>query len=503
MAFETFTRQACPTFTMIRCIHQLLVVVGTALLSLSVAAQQPVRLPDMGSTTTRVLSPDQEKSFARDFERFLRANNLLIEDPLITDYFNEMGFRLVSFSSRSNAPFRFFIIREPSINAFAAPAGVIGLHSGLILTAHTEAEVAGVVAHEIAHITQDHLARAMETQQATSLPTMLATLALAVAAGAAGNAEASQAVLMSGMGLAQQFAINHTRQAEAEADRVGISLLAAAGFDPHGMAAFFERLNVASRAMGQGPPEYLRTHPLTVNRVAEARARAEQMNVRDVRDESRFHFIQSRLRVLMSQRTEQSIDWFRLRLQQGDRPADAMRYGLVLAFIQARRFDEARAEMTRLLEPAPDDQLYRLLEAELLLAEGKSDEAVDSLAYLYRAYPGSRQVTTQYAQTLMHDSDPERAARAATIIRAHLRDHPHDLRMTELLARAADRSGDPVRATEALAESYYLRGGVAEAIDQLEKVLERSDLDFYQRARIRARLNELRAIHLRRLNTGR
>ncbi|MEE4638450.1 MAG: M48 family metalloprotease [Wenzhouxiangella sp.] len=469
----------------------------------SVAAQQSLRLPEMGSTTTRVLSPEDEQTFARDFERYLRANNLLIEDSLVRDYFDEMGFRLVSFSTRNDAPFRFFVIREPSINAFAAPAGVIGLHSGLILTAHTEAEIAGVVAHEIAHVTQDHLARAMEAQQSTSLPTMLATLALAVAAGAAGSPDASQAVLLSGMGLAQQFAINHTRQNESEADRVGIGLLATAGYDPMGMAAFFERLNMATRAMGQGPPEYLRTHPLTINRVAEARSRAEQMTVRDPRSDERFHYIQARLRVLMSQRAYQAIDWFRLRLEQGDRPADAMRYGLALALARARRFEESHAQLTKLLEAEPERQLYRLLKAEVLLTEGRDDEALETLAELYRSFPGSRQVTTQYAEALMYGGDSDRAARAATVIRAHLRDHPHDLRMTELLAQAADRSGDKVRATEALAESYYLRGGVPEAIEQLEKVLQRTDLDYYQRARINARLNDFRSVHLRRMNARR
>jgi predicted Zn-dependent protease len=471
--------------------------------SLSVAAQSPVRLPDMGSTTTRVLSPEQEASFADDFERFLRANNLLIEDPMIRDYFKDMGFRIVSFSSRSNAPFSFFVINEPSINAFAAPAGVIGLHSGLILAAQSEAEVAGVVAHEIAHVTQDHLARAMEAQQATALPTMLATLALAVAAGAAGNADASQAVLLSGMGLAQQFSINHTRQAEAEADRVGIGYLAAAGFDPQGMVAFFERLNAFSRAMGQGPPEYLRTHPLTVNRIAEARSRADGISVRDPRDGDTFHYVQARLRVIMSNRPDQAADWFQLRLNQGDRPAQAMHYGLVLAMIRMRQFEQAREHLDTLLAAEPDRQLFRLLHAELLLAQGDSQNAVEILAELYQSFPGSVVVTAQYVDALMHESDPEFAARAATVARAHLRDHPSDLRMTELLARAADRSGDSVRALEALAESYFLRGGVSEAIVQLEKALERDDLDFYQRARINARLNDFRSLHLRRLNTGR
>jgi len=486
-----------------RIVLKILVSIALATLSLSVAAQSPVRLPEMGSTTTRVLSPEQERTFAEDFERFLRANNLLIEDPMIRDYFKDMGFRIVSFSSRSNAPFTFFVINEPSINAFAAPAGVIGLHSGLILAAHTEAEVAGVVAHEIAHVTQDHLARAMEAQQATSLPTMLATLALAIAAGAAGNADASQAVLLSGMGLAQQFAINHTRQAEAEADRVGIGYLAAAGFDPHGMVAFFERLNAFSRAMGQGPPEYLRTHPLTVNRIAEARSRADSMTVREPRDGEAFHYVQARLRVIMSNRPDQAIDWFRLRLERADRPSQAMRYGLVLANIRARDFEQARRQLEPLLEADPERQLFRLAHAELLLAEGNSRAAVDILAELYQSFPGSMAVTTQYVDALMHENDAQLAARAATVARAHLRDHPRDLRMTEMLARAADRSGDSVRALEALAESYYLRGGVSEAIVQLEKAVARDDLDFYQRARINARLNDFRSLHLRRLNTGR
>jgi beta-barrel assembly-enhancing protease len=247
-----------------------------ALFGGAVAAQQ-VLLPDLGGTSTRVLPAELERTFARDFERYMRAHNLLIEDPMIRDYFEDMGFRLVSYSSRPESSFHFFVLRDPSINAFASVAGVIGLNSGLILLAHDESEVAGVVAHEIAHVTQDHLARGLENQQQVSFPMLLATLGLAIAATAAGaGGDATQAVLMSGMGLAQQFQINHTRQAEAEADRVGISLLSRAGYDPHGMTRFFERLNVQGRAMGQGPPEYLRTHPLTVNRIAEARSRAEE-----------------------------------------------------------------------------------------------------------------------------------------------------------------------------------------------------------------------------------
>ncbi len=468
-----------------------------ALFASTVAAQDGILLPDMGGTATRVLTAEQEQTFARDFERYMRANNLLVEDAMIRDYFEDMGFRLVAQSSRPRADFHFFVMRDSSINAFASVAGVIGLNAGFILLAEDESEVAGVVAHEIAHITQDHLARGLENQQQVSFPMMLATLGLAIAAGAAGNPEATQALVMGGMGLAQQFQINHTRQAEAEADRIGLGLLGRAGYDPHGMTRIFERLNVHGRSMGQGPPEYLRTHPLTVNRVAEARSRAGSLVRREQRSGLDFHFVQARLRVLMSDRQEQNQDWFRNRLEREQRPPEAMRYGLVLALMKSGQFDQAAETLQSLLSADPDRQIYRLLEAELLVAQRRTDEALDILSELYRHFPGSQMVTTQYAQTLMHDRDPTHAARAVEVLRRHLQSDPLDLRMTELYARAADRVGDSVRAAEAVADSYYLRGGVSEAIVQLERLNDRMDLDYYQRARINARLIELRSEQLR------
>ncbi len=468
------------------------------------AAQQRVLLPDMGGTSTRVLTPDQEQSFARDFERYMRAHNLLVEDPMIRDYFDDMGFRLVAHSDRPAADFHFFVLRDPGINAFATVAGVIGLNAGLILLAHDESEVAGVVAHEIAHVTQDHIARAIENQQQVSLPAMLATIGIAIAAGLAGaGGDASQAVLMSGMGLAQQLQINHTRQAEAEADRVGIGLLARAGFDPHGMTRFFERLNMHSRAMGSGPPEYLRTHPLTVNRIAEARDRAERFADRQPLEDTSFHFIQARLRVQMSPNADQNTQWFQTRLERGERPADAMRYGLALSLIQAKRLDEAEKELEVLLTEQPQRQLFRMLLADLRLAQGRHSESVEILAELYQHFPGNRGVSVQYAETLMHTGEPAYAQRALAVLRPYLRSFAGDLRMTELMARAANLAGEPIRAAEAVADSYVLRGGVSEAIDQLERVSARDDLDYYQRARISARLSELRSEQVRLMTRGR
>jgi predicted Zn-dependent protease len=461
-------------------------------------ASDSVRLPDLGGTSTRVMSPEEAERFPHEFEQYMRANEVLVEDPLIREYFSDMGFRLVSYSDSAEDPFHFFVLRDGSINAFAAPAGVIALHSGLILAARDEHEVAGVVAHEIAHITQDHLARGLENQQQVSFPMMLAAMGLAIAAGAAGaEGDAAQAILMGGMSLAQQFQINHTRQAEAEADRIGIRLLARGGYEPEGMTRFFERLNMITRAMGEGPPEYLRTHPLTVNRIAEARTRAEQLEPRVVREGSDFHFVQSRLRAEIVDPVDAEA-WFTARLG-GDsgRPEPAMRYGLALTYLKDRRLDQAREHTEWLLARDPDRQLFQLLEADLLLAEGRVEDSLDILESLYLQYAGNRLVTTQYARTLMHERDAARAQRATEVLRNYLQDHPDDVRMTELYARAADRAGESVRAAEALAESYYMRGGLIAAITQLERVNERSDLDYYQRSRITARLNQLRAERLR------
>ena len=457
-------------------------------------AQDGVRLPDMGGSDSRVLPRDQERTFPSDFERYLRTHGMLVEDPIIRIYFEDMGHRLASHSDRRDREFHFFLLRVPGINAFAAPAGVIGLNAGLILAAETEHEVAGVLAHEIAHVTQNHLARSMEEAQRVSLPVMLATLGAMIAGGMTGtmDGEAMQAILASGTGLAQQLQINYTRQNEAEADRIGIGLMARAGYDPVGMVSFFETLNRESRAMGQGPPEYLRTHPMTVSRVAEAKDRAERIKPVRLRDDEMFYYAQARLRSQMENQPAKAIEFFEARLERADRPEPAMRYGLALAQMRAGRYEAAEREVAWLLEHDPKRQIHQLLQAELLLAQDRNGEALDLLEQLYHAYGRSQLVTLTYAEALLHDDDPHKAAQATEMLRAQMRRSP-SVQTSDLLARAANRAGDNVRAAEAVAENYYLRGGLPQAIEQLERILRNDDLDYYQRARISARLDELRA----------
>lgn len=470
-------------------------VATAGMLSAGGQAQDGVRLPDMGGGDGRVLSHEEEREFPLEFERALRAQGLLIDDPIVRTYFEDMGHRLASFSDRRGRDFHFFVLRIPGINAFAAPAGVVGINAGLILHAENEHEVAGVLAHEVAHVTQNHLSRGVEEAQRVSVPLMLATLGAVVAGGLAGgmSGDAVQGLMAGGLGLAQQLQINYTRQNEAEADRIGIGLMARAGYDPTGMAAFFDTLNRYSRAMGDGPPEYLRTHPLTVGRLAEARERAERLQPAGSREDTGFHFAQARLRVLMEHQPEKAVHHFRTRLDEGSGPEDATRYGLALALIRSARLDAAGEQVNWLLEEDPERQIYRLLHAELLLNRNQVEDSLAELESLHHAYGSSRVITLSYAEALLHEDHPERAQQAAELLRRQARLSPGDIYITDLLARAANRAGDEIRAAEAVAENYYLRGGLKQAIEQLERVARREDLDYYQRARINARLNELRA----------
>lgn len=463
-------------------------------------AQEGVRLPDLGSSG-EVLPPEEARTFPNDFRNYMSAQGMLVDDPIIESYFTEMGYRLVMHSSGRSQNFHFHVLKVPGINAFAAPAGVVALNAGLILAAESADEVAGVLAHEVSHVTQNHLSRGLEEQQRVSLPVMLATLGLVMIGGMAGNLDANtaQGLLAAGSGLAQQAQINYTRQNEAEADRIGIQLLARAGYDPTGMADFFNTLNRWVRSQGAGPPEYLRTHPLTVSRVAEARDRARQYPdaKREGNPEDQFDFVQARLRVLMAEHPDKAIEYFDQRLVDKSGNEAANRYGLALALIDARRTQRAIEHVAWLLERDPDDQLFRLLHGDMLLAQKKTAEALEEFESLHQAYGQSTMIALAYANALLRSEDTEDATQAASILQNQLRRNPDDTRITELLAHAADRAGDPVRAAEAVATNYYQRGGLPQAIEQLQRVLEREDLDYYDRARISAKLDRMRVERLR------
>lgn len=472
---------------------RILLALCVAATSLAAVAQtDSLKLPDMGASADSILSRQEEEEYARTLLMQMRAYEVLVEDPLISAFFSDMGYRLVAYSDRPDKAFTFVVLNEDTINAFAAPGGVIALFSGMILTADDENEIAGVLAHEIAHITQLHLYRTLEKTKEMAIPIALAMLGLVLAGG--GGGEAIQGALMGGSAALQQAQINFTRQHEAEADRIGIRTLAQAGFDPQGMVTFFEKMERATRAGGEGPPEYLRTHPVNVSRIAEAGDRAQQMNPGKQTDQLDFFLMQARLRTLISKTPAEALKYFDDRRRRADireSEVEAIEYGSAIAMQQQGRYDEARKSLESLMAHG-DHLAYDLQMADLDVDSGRVEDAISRLDDLYSIFPGNNAIVMAYGEALLHEKDPERAKKAEQILREHLLRNDDDPVLYDLYARASDYSGNKIRASEAIAESYYLRGQVHEAAMQLSRLAEKSDLSYYQRARITARLDEMR-----------
>jgi len=472
---------------------QILIAVLITAISLSSIAQTDlVHLPELGNSASEVLSSAEEREYAASLVRQMRAYELLVEDPLINGFFSNMGYNLVSSSDKPGATFTFVILDQSVINAFAAPGGIVALHSGLILLAETQDEVAGVLSHEIAHVTQLHMYRAFEKGKTMNILSMLVMMGLILAA--QGNGEAITGAVMGAQAAAQQAQINFTRHNEIEADRIGIRTLVASGYDPQGMPDFFEKMGHSSRANGEGPPEFLRTHPVSVNRIAETKSRIQNLPPIEADEGRQFYIVQARLRALLEKDPNKLIKHFETELvkEKTEAQQNGLRYGLAIAFQKNAEYDKAESLLGNLLEKAPSNLAFQLQLANLNIKRGRQQQALDTLSELYQIFPGNKAIALEYGNALLFDNDPVQAETASVVLRQQLVSQKDDPTLYALYARAANLAGDEIRSTEAIAESYYQRGGVEEAISQLDGLLKQSDLDYYQRARVSARLTELR-----------
>lgn len=491
--------------------------------SLCVAAgaqSNRIELPDMGSSAGQLLSPGEERIYGRELMREMRRYGWLLEDPLIDEYIESLGFRLVAHSESPGEAFRFFVIRDRSINAFAAPGGLIGVNAGLVLAAEDESELAAVIAHEVAHVTQRHLVRRFESMQKASLPIALAMIGAVIAASKS-SGDGVPAAITTGMGLLEQQNINFTRQNEFEADRVGIQTLARAGFDTGGMAAIFSRMQRAFRGPGDAVPEYLRTHPVSSTRIAEARDRAENMvdaffvpptaqplhpklpialGTRSAPEISawlpepekglRFRLMRERMRVLSASLPTDTLQYYRELSRSETHDTRPQKYGEALALTAANRIDEARPLIDSLLAGDPDNVLFRLADAGARLQGGDHQGAEVVFADLVDDFPGHRAITLAFAAALTRRGEADAGRRAQDLLRPLLAPEAGPA-LYMAFARASELAGDEVRAGEAHAEAAYLVGRVEDALRLLESLSKRDDLDYYQRARIDARITQI------------
>lgn len=446
-------------------------------------------LPDFGDPSGALISPAEEKSLGEEFMRSVRSEVTLIDDPEVEEYIQNLGYRLVAGADPQPFGFDYFVVRDPNVNAFAGPGGYIGVNSGLILIAQNESELASVLAHETAHVTQHHLLRTFDKVNRTSLPTMAALIAALVLG--IHSPQMAEAAIASTVAGGQQMQINFTRDNELEADRVGMQILVAAGYDPRSMPAFFERMQQATRYYESGVPKLLMDHPVTTYRISYSRNRAEQYPHITPRDDLPFELIRAKLRVLTANDAAQPVTYFEEELKQKSyNHEEAARYGYALALLNNGRPKAAREQVRWLLTRSPNSIPYLIAEAKVESATGNDARALKIYGDALDLYPGHYPLTILYSQELLHQG---KAPRARALLQAYLRNRSARPLVFKLLAQADSDAGFAVDSQQDLAEYDYLNGQTRSAIEHLNQALHMTDKgDFYRTSSIEARLKEFK-----------
>jgi beta-barrel assembly-enhancing protease len=446
-------------------------------------------LPDLGDSSQATISPLQERQLGERIMREVRADRTYYDEAEAIDYLNQLGQRLAARSMEARQEFEFFFIRDPQINAFALPGGFIGVNTGLLLAAQSESEVAGVMAHEISHVTQRHIAR-MLSQQNQALVTTLASIAAAILLSRV-SSDAAQAAYVIGQAGVAQTQLNFTRDHEREADRVGLQLLEQAGFDPRGMAVFFERLQKATRVYETAAPSYLRTHPIPFERIADIQNRIQDLPYRQVPDSVEFQLIRAKLKADTDSPRE-AVAFFEASLAERKFLSEAAtRYGLAVASLRANNLARARTELAAVVKLVPPNAIVETLSCRIARAAGSQEQADSCYREAIKTYPRYRALVYDHADALLQARQP---GAALQLVESRQQVLSGDHRLYQLQARAYAALNRPLAQHRALAEAYARQGNFGAAVEQLQIGLKSGDGDFYQLSGAEARLRELRRL---------
>lgn len=445
-------------------------------------------LPDFGDSAGSVVSPEFERRLGKIFLNQVRHVERVVNDPEVESYIQSIGYQLASHSDNTERSFTFFVVNNTAINAFAGPGGVIGINSGVILNSANESELAAVMAHEIAHVTQRHLARMFEQADLLSIPTAAAMVGAILVAVV--NPEAGAAALAGVSGLTAQSQINFTRANEEEADRVGMQTLVRADFNPRGMPAFFETLQRISRYSQSAAPEFLRSHPLTTSRIADSIARAETYPTKEYSNTSSYELIRYKLLVESIKTAKEAAKQLRTELNKHEgskKEKLSIRYGLAYAYIKDSDFTRAKQQIDILLKDDPDKIAYLLLAAKSQTEQSNYEAAFTILKKAYLLFPDYKPVVITYSRALL---DVKRAKEARKILKNFERHYSHDLNTFSLLGQAEAMLGNEIETAFIQAEYYFLAANTKLAIDKLKFIKQQYKLDYYQEQRATARLTE-------------
>jgi predicted Zn-dependent protease len=443
-------------------------------------------LPDLGESSASDLSPAAERRLGEQIMREIRWKEAgYLDDPETEAYLNALGNRIVQ-ATGTTERYHFFALRDSTINAFAMPGGYIGVHSALVETARSESELASVLAHEVAHVEQRHIARMVGKQAQASL-IMLASLLVAVLA-ARSSDQVSQAAVAGGAAAGIQNQLGYSREFEREADRIGLQSLEAAGFDVRGMPGFFERLQRESRLYENNAPGYLRTHPLTTERIADMENRVANMRFRQVPSSEDFFLIQARL-ASSAGAARDTLARERSLFEKAKSPSVGQRYAYVNALLRAGELDTAQRIYAG-FAAADRNALVISLGAELAMARKQWPAAMAMLEDGMRHYPAARFLVYRLADARIQGGQPQAAV---SLLQDAVNERREDVRLWSRLAQAHQRLGQTAQYHRAQAEVYAQQGLWAAAVEQLELAQRSGQGDFYAQSAIDARLREVRA----------
>ncbi len=497
-------------------------------------------LPTLGDTERGNLSPLMERKLGEQIMRDIRRDRDYLDDAPLLEYLNNFGATLaaarVKDADEATQDFSFFAVRDQTLNAFALPGGFIGVHSALILAAQNESELASVMAHEIGHVVQRHIAR-MLGQQSQDALIPLASVLLAVLA-SRGSQDSSMALLAGGQGVALQRQLNFSRDAEREADRIGLQILQSANFDPSGMVGFFGRMQAATRSYTDNAPSFLRSHPLTTERIADIQERIRDFSpsgqtdgpfsaTRPLRfmrpmnslrvDGLDFHLIQARVRVLQDSSQQGLYDAKLIfdnqllnnnKAQKNPIPINpiqitAAQYGLAYIALKQREFIKAQTLLQEARTTANSMQLksggdvsnalFSSLAIEIKLAAKQWSSALQEAELAHAQFPLSRGIARQYAEAMMAAGRYDEAVR---YLRDQIQSYRDEPQLYTQLAESYAAQGKRALQHLTLAESYALSGSLPAALEQLSIARQSSDASYYDQALIDAREREWKARRL-------
>lgn len=462
-----------------------LLIVTSSLSSTAQAAESDtINLPDIGDSSGALITPIQEQELGEAFFRNLHAQLTINQDPDIQQYIQMTGQKLVANSDTPGKPFHFFVVLDNAINAFAGPGGYIGVNSGLIINSESESELASVMAHEIAHVTQRHLYRAFEAASQLSLPTAAATIAAMLLS--TQSAALGQAALLAVQAGNVQSQINFTRSNEEEADRIGMQILSQSEFDPRSMPIFFERLQQSSRYYGRNIPEFLRTHPVTSSRISDSRGRSEKYPYRQYPDSANYLLTKAKLRVLTADDTADLVNYFESRQSQGTAEQRAVgRYGMGLIYARNQQFKQAKAIFSQLNKEFPQQNQYISALARVEQETGNFSAALQIYQTALKKHPHNTAIKLEYISTLLKTGDAQQARKMLQSLNYETQQQPI---VYKLLAQTYGELGQSAESHRYMAEYYYSIGDNESAITQIKLAQKTENLNFYLSAILEQRL---------------